>query len=125
MHKCDGCKYKSEHQEMGFKAVGTCTQEHYLPNAIKAYNATECRFGEHKKICPICKHPLHQCQCELHGNDRNSWMRLEVVLHHLHLLSEAQLKHIVEMEARLQISYGDSERNAIVKELEEARKNVR
>ena len=30
MHKCDGCKYKSEHQEMGFQAVGVCTKEYFL-----------------------------------------------------------------------------------------------
>ena len=120
MHKCDGCKYKSEHQEMGFKAVGVCTKEYYLPNAVKAYNATECRFG-----CPICKHPLYKCQCMFHGGDRNSWLRLEVVLHHLHLLSKEQLQHVIEMEACLQICYRDSERNDIVKELEGTSENAR
>lgn len=125
MHKCDGCKYKGEHQEQGFKAVGTCTQEHSLLDAVKAYNATECPFGVGKQICPICKQRLYQCQCALHAYDRNAWLRFEVVLHHLHLLSKRQLDHVIEMESRLQIYYGDSERNAIVKELEEARKNAR
>lgn len=55
MHKCDGCKYKSEHQEMGFKATGVCSKEHYLPDAIKAFNDKECRFGSCKQTCPICK----------------------------------------------------------------------
>lgn len=45
MHKCDGCKYKSEHQEMCFQPVGICIKEHFLHEAIKSYNAKECPFG--------------------------------------------------------------------------------
>lgn len=49
MHECDGCKYKGEHQEMGFRAVGTCTKEHSLPDAVKAYDAAGCKFSIQKK----------------------------------------------------------------------------
>lgn len=44
-HKCDGCKYKGEHQEMGFKAVGVCFREHNLLKAEIAYNAKKCPFS--------------------------------------------------------------------------------
>ena len=43
-HKCDGCEYKSEHQEMGFKSFGVCTKLHNLIEAQKAYEAEECPF---------------------------------------------------------------------------------
>lgn len=67
MHKCDGCKYKSEHQEMGFMSVGVCTKELLLPDAIKAYTEPECRFGVKPRtsynipkkaeiITELCKH---------------------------------------------------------------------
>lgn len=43
-HKCDGCKYKGEHQEMMFKPMGVCLKEHNLIEAVKAYNAEKCPF---------------------------------------------------------------------------------
>lgn len=38
-HKCDGCRYKGEHREMGFRPFGVCTKETNLIEAEKAYNA--------------------------------------------------------------------------------------
>lgn len=50
MHKCEGCKYRGEHQEMGFRPVGVCHMEHNLLMAIRAYNATECPFKNAKDM---------------------------------------------------------------------------
>lgn len=41
-HKCDGCRYKGEHQEMTFKPFGVCTRYTNLIEAEKAYNADVC-----------------------------------------------------------------------------------
>lgn len=46
-HKCDGCRYKGEHQEMMFRPFGVCTKETNLIEAEKSYNAEKC---PHKKI---------------------------------------------------------------------------
>ena len=48
MHKCETCKYRGEHQEMGFRPVGVCHMEHNLHRAILAYNAAECPFKDAK-----------------------------------------------------------------------------
>lgn len=47
-HKCDGCRYKSEHQEMGFKPFNVCNRETDLIAAEKAYNAKVCPYGERR-----------------------------------------------------------------------------
>ncbi len=67
--------------------------------------------------CPICRYPLDQCQC-LHDYqypfyagsshpDRSK--RQRVVLDHLYILSEPQLRHVIELERRSNISYADPE----------------
>lgn len=43
-HKCDGCRYKGEHQEMMFRPFGVCTKELNLIDAEKAYNADKCPY---------------------------------------------------------------------------------
>lgn len=43
-HKCDGCKYKGEHQEMMFKPFGLCLKESNLVEAEKVYKAEKCPF---------------------------------------------------------------------------------
>lgn len=43
-HKCDGCKYKGEHQEMMFRPFGVCYKFHNLLEAEKAYKADKCPF---------------------------------------------------------------------------------
>lgn len=44
VHKCSGCRYKSEHQEMGFRPFGVCVKERDLIAAHKAYDAEVCPF---------------------------------------------------------------------------------
>lgn len=41
-HKCDGCRYKGEHQEMGFVPFGVCLKETNLLKAEQNYNAESC-----------------------------------------------------------------------------------
>lgn len=43
-HKCDGCRYKGEHQEMMFRPMGVCTRELNLLDAIKNYEAEKCPY---------------------------------------------------------------------------------
>lgn len=43
-HKCDGCRYKGEHVEMGFKPFGVCYKEKNLIEAEKNYNAETCPY---------------------------------------------------------------------------------
>lgn len=43
-NKCDGCRYKGEHQEMMFRPMGVCTRESNLVDAIKNYEAEKCPY---------------------------------------------------------------------------------
>lgn len=43
-HKCNGCRYKGEHQEMMFRPMGVCTKTSNLVEAVKFYNAEKCPF---------------------------------------------------------------------------------
>lgn len=68
--------------------------------------------------CPICSYPLDHCQCLFGGNahpDRNK--DREVVLDHLYLLSEEQLRHVIKLEEQWCMSYTDTERSAILDRL--------
>lgn len=68
--------------------------------------------------CPICKYPDGMCQCCFGGSAHpNRSKRREVVLHHLYLLTEDQVKHVIDLEKHWQISYADPEREKILKEL--------
>ncbi len=49
-HKCDGCSFKSEHQEMGFKPFGACTKYTNLIEAQKAYEAEKCPFKRENRF---------------------------------------------------------------------------
>ena len=44
MHKCESCKYRGEHQEMGFAPEGVCLLENNLVNAVISYRAEVCPF---------------------------------------------------------------------------------
>ena len=60
--------------------------------------------------CPICEYQLDQCQCIYAGNahpDRSK--RIQVSLDHLFILSESQLRHVIELERWWNISYTDPE----------------
>ena len=43
-HKCDGCRYKGKHQEMGFVPFGVCLKETSLIRAERNYNAECCPY---------------------------------------------------------------------------------
>ena len=43
-HKCDGCRYKGEHQEMGFVPFGVCLKERNLIKAEQNYKAECCPY---------------------------------------------------------------------------------
>lgn len=43
-HKCDGCRYKGEHVEMGFKPFGVCYKETNLIKAEANYKAETCPY---------------------------------------------------------------------------------
>ena len=43
-HKCDGCQYKGQHEEMMFSPFGVCLKFHNLWEAEKAYKADKCPF---------------------------------------------------------------------------------
>ena len=73
---------------------------------------------ENETLCPICGYHLTQCQCRYGGSahpDRSK--KREVVLDHLYLLSEEQLRHIIRLESQWQTSYGDEERSNILRHL--------
>lgn len=48
-HKCNGCRYKSEHQEMGFMPFGVCTKETDLVQAEKNYRAEVCPYKQREE----------------------------------------------------------------------------
>lgn len=56
-HKCDSCRYKGEHQEMGFRPIGVCLREHNLIEAVKAYNAAVCPYSDQQNRNNKCTHP--------------------------------------------------------------------
>lgn len=69
-------------------------------------------------VCPICGYSLGECQCRYGGSGHpNRSKEREVVLHHLYLLNDKQLKHIINLEKSWRTSYGDDERKQIVKKL--------
>lgn len=70
--------------------------------------------------CPICNYKIEHCQCRFGGPahpDRSK--RIQVVLDHLYLFSDEQIAHILRLERWWRISYGDDEKEAIRKALEE------
>jgi hypothetical protein len=70
-HKCDGCKYKGEHQEMG-----VCYKEHNLIEAAKAYKADKCPFAkpmtnfDRIKAMSVEEMAKLLCDCSDCGNGR-------------------------------------------------------
>ena len=44
MHKCDGCRYKGEHQEMKFRPMGVCYRGANLVEAVQNYEAEKCPY---------------------------------------------------------------------------------
>lgn len=69
-HKCNGCKYRGEHQEMMFRPFGVCTRATNLIDAEKNYNADKCPYEISTWIitengcvitCPKCGERLELC----------------------------------------------------------------
>ena len=69
-------------------------------------------------MCPICWYLFGECQCRYGGSGHpNRSKRREVVLDHLYLLNDRQLKHVINLEKSWGTSYGDDERKQIIKKL--------
>ena len=69
-------------------------------------------------MCPICGYLFGECQCRYGGSGHpNRSKRREVVLDHLYLLNDRQLKHVINLEKYWCTSYGDNEKKQIVKKL--------
>ena len=49
-HKCNGCRYASEHREPMFRPFGVCTKETNLIEAEKAYKADVCPYEKNEKV---------------------------------------------------------------------------
>lgn len=72
-------------------------------------------------ICPICQYRITDCQCRFSGSAHpDNSKRREVVLDHLYLLSNEQIKHLQNLQSFWQTSYSDVNMNNIVEELKEA-----
>ena len=68
--------------------------------------------------CPICNYEIIYCQCLFGGSAHpNRCKRIEVVLDHLYLFSDEQIKHLMNLEKHWQILYGDNERSRILSTL--------
>ena len=71
------------------------------------------------ECCPICGYPIDKCQCRFGGNAHPDRSKVrEVVADHLYLLSDTQLKHVIDLERYWCMSYSDDERMAVLYELE-------
>lgn len=71
-----------------------------------------------EKGCPICGYTFDRCQCLFGGSAHPDRSReLDVVLHHLYLLTEKQLRHVIRLEKYWQISYMDDKKASILNKL--------
>lgn len=71
-HKCDGCRYKGEHVEMGFKPFGVCYKETNLIEAEKAYKADVCPYkqNEDREIKTPYDAIISKVERELRGEEK-------------------------------------------------------
>ena len=85
-HKCNGCRYQSEHQEMGFRPFGVCTKETNLIEAERAYKSDVCPYKQNEKAelnSENVKKALRICwdttcsDCEFDNNCGGHWQVLE------------------------------------------------
>ena len=77
-------------------------------------------------ICPICQYRITDCQCLFSGSAHpDNSKRREVVLDHLYLLSNEQIRHIQKLQSFWQTSYSDVNMNNIVEELKENKNGQR
>ena len=74
--------------------------------------------------CPICKRKTAECTCYYVLKDkRYGSIRWSVVLDHLHLLSDAQIKHLQSIQSALAIKYNDEDYTEVLEQLEDENKN--
>lgn len=69
-------------------------------------------------ICPICEYPVDKCQCMFDGDahpDRSK--KNEVVRQHLYFFTPEQQRHVIDLEKRMRISYGDARKNGAMMKL--------
>lgn len=71
-----------------------------------------------KNKCPICNYELKMCQCLFDCHPDRTKIR-EVVLDHLYLLTDEQIKHIQYLEKYWNTSYVDEEKEEIKRKLKE------
>lgn len=85
-----------------------------MPYASENANSS----NDEKLRCPICEYPLEYCQCLFGGECHpNRDKRQEVVMQHLYLFSDEQIKHIQKLEKAWKYSYLDDEKTKILEEL--------
>lgn len=58
VHKCDGCPYKGEHQEMMFRPMGVCNKAGNLADAVAAYEADTCPYAGAGAATPGYRRPI-------------------------------------------------------------------
>nr|DAH22127.1 MAG TPA: zinc-ribbon domain protein [Caudoviricetes sp.] len=76
-----------------------------------------------KTRCPICNYELGMCQCLFAGNGHPNREKIrEVVLDHLYLFTDEQIKHIQYLEKYWNTSYTDEEKEEIKRKLKEGRR---
>lgn len=69
-------------------------------------------------FCPICEYPVDQCQCMFDGDahpDRSK--KAEVTRQHLYFFTPEQQRHVIDLEKRMNISYGDAGKNGAMMKL--------
>lgn len=49
LHKCEGCRFRAEHQEQGFRPFGVCSKEKNLIEAEKIYKAEICPYFPNRR----------------------------------------------------------------------------
>lgn len=79
----------------------------------------------YEERCPICDMPLRYCECankSVLSEDEEA--AFQVALEHLYLLSEAQRKHLIEIERVWEIGYTDRREDVVERLKEQALRNV-
>lgn len=69
-------------------------------------------------FCPICEYPVDQCQCMFAGDahpDRSK--KNEVARQHLYFFTPEEQQHVIDLEKRMGMSYGDAGKNAALMKL--------
>ena len=112
-HKCDYCKHKGEHQEMGFKPMGVCTRETNLIKAAENYNAEVCPYKQNEekkkvlntehiiKALEHCTSPNKNANCSLECPYGDINLCEQSLMFYSLNLVKSQEQKIFELENRL------------------------